>query len=137
MKQHRDSTAKTYLAVWRKFNKFLVNLDKRPTLSEDRTTLFIAYLIDLGHQSSMIKSYVSAIKKTLVMDGYKWDDNLVLVRSLTRACRLINDKVRTRLPIHCNLLELLLFEVQRYFRAKNQWYLEILYKTLFAYAIMV
>ena len=115
MIQHRDTTAKTYLSVWRQFNRFLINLDVKPTLWEDRTTLFIGYLTDKGMQSSSIKSYVSAIKKTLIMDNYDWHDNLVLVRSLAKACRIINDSVRTRLPIHCGLLEMILFEIQRYF----------------------
>ena len=75
---------------------------------------------------------MSAIKKTSVMDGYKWDDNLVLIRSLAKACRIIHDSVRTRLPIHCSLLELILFETQRYFSHLNQWYLEVMYKALFA-----
>ena len=132
MTQHRDSTAKTYLSVWRQFNKFIIELDVKPTLWEDRTTLFIGYLIDKGMQSSSVKSYVSAIKKTLIMDNYEWDDNLVLVRSLAKACQIINDSVRTRLPIHCGLLEMILFEVQRHFSSHNQVYLEILYKTLFA-----
>ena len=131
MTQHRDSTAKNYLGIWRQFNRFLMNLDRKPKLWEDRTTLFIAYLVDKGVQSSSIKSYVSAIKKTLVMDKYKWDDTLVMVRSLAKACRIINDKVTTRFPIHCSLLEMLLFEAQRYFSNNNQWYLEVLYKTLF------
>ena len=133
--QHRDSTAKTYLSIWRQFNKFVIDLDVKPDLWEDRTTLFIGYLVDRGMQSALVKSYVSAIKKTLLMDGYDWDDNLVLVvlvRSLARACRIINDTVRTRLLIHCGLLEVLLFEVQRHFSPANQLYLEILYKTLFA-----
>ena len=131
-KQHTDSTSQTYLSVWRQFNKFVIGLDVKPHLWEDRTTLFIAHLIDRGMQSSSVKSYVSAIKKTLLMDGYEWDDNLVLVRSLAKACRVVNDTVRTRLPIHCGLLEVLLFEVQRDFAASNQLYLEVLYKTLFA-----
>ena len=83
-------------------------------------------------QSASIKSYVSAIKNTLMMDGYKWNDNLVLVRSLAKTCRIINDRVCTRLPIHCRLLEMLLFEMQRYLAEDNQWYLEIMYKALFA-----
>ena len=132
--QHRSSTAKNYLAVWRKFNKFVIELDRKPKLWEDCTTLFIGYLIDNGMQSSTIKSYVSAIKKTLIMDGYDWNDSLLQVRSLTRACRLINDMVRTRLPIQCGLLEMILFEVQRIFTNKKQLYLELLYKTLFAMA---
>ena len=134
LKQHRDSTSKTYLSVWRQFNKFIVSLDSKPDLWEDRATLFIAYLIDNGMQSATVKSYVPAIKKTLIMNGYDWNDNLVLVRSLAKACRLINDSVRTRLPIHCGLLEMLLFEVQRHFKLNNQCYLEILYETLFALA---
>ena len=132
MKQHRDSTAKTYLAIWRKFNDFVINLDRKPKLWEDRATLFIGYLIDNGMQSNTVKSYVSAIKKTLIMDGYNWNDNLVLVRSLANACKIINDTVRTRLPIQCSLLEMILFEIQRYFSPLNQYYLELLYKMIFA-----
>ena len=85
-KQHRDSTTRNYLSVWRQFNKFLINLDKKPKLWENRTTSFWGYLIDKGMQSSSIKSYVSAIKKTLVMDGYDWNDKLVLVQFLAKAC---------------------------------------------------
>ena len=91
--QHRSSTAKNYLAIWRKFNKFVMNLDVRPKLWEDRTTLFLGYLIKNGIQSTTVKSYVSAIKKTLIMDGYHWDDKLVLVHSLAKACRIINDEL--------------------------------------------
>ena len=130
MRQHRDSTSRTYLSVWRQFNAFVICLDRKPRLWEDRTTLFIGHLINKGFQSSTIKSYVSAIKKTLLMDGYEWDDNLVLIRSLSKACRLVNDRVTTRLPITCNLLEILLFEIQRKF--PTQAYLELLYKMLFA-----
>ena len=43
--QNRKSTGKTYLRIWRQFNKFLINLDIKPKLREDRTTLFIGYLI--------------------------------------------------------------------------------------------
>ena len=68
------------------------------------------------------------------MDGYDWNDKLVLVRSLAKACRLINDRVRTRLLIHCGLLEMILFEVQRIFTTKKQWYLELMNKTLFMVA---
>ena len=125
LKQHRDSTAKKYLAVWRKFNAFGIKLDYKPELWEDRVTLFIGYLIDNGMQSSTVKSYVSAIKKTLILDKYKWNDDLVLVRSLAKACKIVNDRV------HTTMLEMILFEIQRHFSAQNQWYLEIMYKALF------
>ena len=49
----------------------------------------------------------------------------MLLASLTRACKLINDRVRTRLPIGFNLLELILFELQRHYTTGgyNQPYL--------------
>ena len=130
LKQHRDSTSKTYLTIWRQFNKFIISLDRKPKLWEDRATLFIGYLVDKGMQSGTIKSYISAIKKTLIADGYKWNDNLVLVRSLAKACKIVNDSVRTRLPIQCNLLEVMLFEINRI--CLDQPYLCLLYKTIFA-----
>ena len=83
-------------------------------------------------QSQTVKTYVSAIKRVLIDDGYTWDNTKILLTSLTRGCRIINDRVRTRLPIQCNLLELILFEVQRIFTDSSQYYLEILYKALFA-----
>ena len=85
-------------------------------------------------QSSTVKSYVSAIKRILIDDGYEWNDNKILLNALTKACRLINDRVQTRLPIHCGLLELLLFEIHRHFMTgrENQIYLTVLYQVIFA-----
>ena len=103
-----------------------------PKSWEDRTSLFVAYLVDAGFQSSSVKSYISAIKWTLInYADYDWQDNMVLLGSLTRACKLINDCVKTRLPITCSLLELILFEVGRQFGSKGQPYLEMLYKAVF------
>ena len=50
----------------------------------------------------------------------------------TRACKLVNDRVHTRLEIQCGLLELILFEIHRFFSNSGQEYLNILYKALFA-----
>ena len=100
---------------------------------------FIGYKIDNGMQFASVKSYVSAIKKLLIEDGYAWNDQKVLLGSLTSACKLINDRVYIRLSIQCGLLEMILFEVQRMFRASGQTYLEIVYIALFAlsyYGIM-
>ena len=65
------------------------------------------------------------------MDGYKWDDSAVLVKSLTRACRLINDRVTDRFPITWKLLEMILFEVERTFYRAGQYFLGDLYKAVF------
>ena len=117
--------------IWRQFNNFVISLDVKPKFWEARTTLYIAYMIDNGKQSASIKSYVSAIKKLLIIDGYKWQDSEVLLTSLTRACRLVNDRVQHRFPIHCGFLEMILFEVERTYAAQSQWYVECMYKALF------
>ena len=132
-KSCRQSTNSNYLSIWRSFNKFVIRLDVKPDKWEDRVSLFIAHLIDNGIQSSTIKSYVSAIKKVLTVDGYDWSDKLIELNTLIKACKLVNDRVKTRLPIKGNLLELLLFEVERRWAGK-QIYLKTMYKVLFSIA---
>ena len=55
-----------------------------------------------------------------------------MTNALTRACRIINDRVQTQSPIHCGLLELILFEINRFFDKRNKPYLKCLYKAVFA-----
>ena len=120
---------KNYLCVWRQFNDFIMCLDMIPESWEERTLLFIAHMIEVCKaQSSTVKSYVSAIKRMLIDDNYKWDNNKILLTLLTRACRLINDRLQTRLPIHCGLLEILIFELECTFADKE--YLKILYRAM-------
>ena len=126
--KNRDSTKSNYLSVWRKFNNFLIKLDVRPLLWEDRASLFGAALVEQGIQSSTLKSYMSAIKRILTDDGYHWDDSKLLLSMLVRGCHVVNDCVKTRLPIQGGLLEMILFEIERKFT--NQHYLEIMYKTI-------
>ena len=127
--KNRESTKANYLSIWRKFNNFVMKLDVKPKSWEQRMSLYCAYLVDRGVQSSMIKCYKSAMKCMLVLDNYKWDDNKVLLSAITGACKIINDRVRARFPIQIGLLEIILFELGRYF--DGQKYLEILYKTMF------
>ena len=87
-------------------------------------------MVDKGVQSLTLKSYVSAIKTTLTLDGYHWSNDLILLKTLTRACRLVNDKLSVRLPIRRRFLEMILFEVQRTYG--SQPYLEALYMAAFA-----
>ena len=118
--------------IWRSFNKFLQGLDSKPSKWEDRTTLFIGYMIDQGAQSATIKSYVSAIKCVLILDDYDWQEGRIALNTLTKACRLQNDTLCTRLPITKAFLGLIIFEVKRIFR--DQLYLNIMYSVLFALA---
>ena len=69
--------AKTYLAVWRQFNGFLLRLEQILKTWEERVLWFCAFLIDKGGKSTTIKSYVSALKTTLTVDGYIWIEDRV------------------------------------------------------------
>ena len=128
----RDSTAKNYYTVWKIFNAFMIKLDKKPSTWEERVSLFGAYMVDNGNQSSTIKSYISAIRKILHNDGYDLKNDLLALSTLTRACRIINDRVTVRRPIYKKMLKVILFEVERYF--EHQFYLQLLYQTMFAIA---
>ena len=133
-KTNRQTTRSSYHKTWTRFNTFLIKLDRRPETWEDRLMLYVTYLIDQGLKSTTIKSYVSVIKYVLKMDGYSWNEDRVLLNSLTKACKLKNDVVTTRLPISLRLLEMILFEVPRVQTLQDQPYLVCLYQALFALA---
>ena len=128
----RESTKHNYITVWRSFNKFLLRLDAKPNLWEDRVAMFCAYLIDRGGKSATIKSYVLAIKAILILDGHEWSDRKLLLLSLAKACRIKNDVISCRLPIQRGLLEIILFEVCRMF--DEQMYLKKMYLAVFCLA---
>ena len=67
-------------------------------------------------------------------DDYNWDQNKVLITSLTRACKLQNDRLTCRMPIQKGLFELILFELKRTKALIGQPYLQILYRALFSLA---
>ena len=92
--------------------------------------------MDQGVQSSTLKSYVSAIKKVLVNDDYHWSDTKICLSVLTKACKIRNDRILTRLPIQIGLFELLLGELEHMYGGvkANQPFLECLYKAMFCLA---
>ena len=112
--KNRESTKQNYQTIWRLFNRFLIKLDKQPYKLgwEERVALFGAYMVDQGTQSFTLKSYFSAIKCILKADGHKWNDEKMVLSPLTRCCKTQNDTVKTRLPIHKRLLEVLLFQLE-------------------------
>ena len=67
----------------------------------------------------------------LKKDGYQWNDKKVVLSALIKGCKLKNDMVITRLPIQSKLLDMILFELERYCRGNMQQYTEILYKAVF------
>ena len=127
--RNRRSTINHYHQIWKQFNDFVIRLDVKPSSWECRTALFCAYLVEKGNKSETLKSYVSAIKNVLLVDGYKWDDSLIVLETITKACRLLNDTVLNRFPIHIGMLEMILFEIQRMF--PEDIYRELLFKTIF------
>ena len=128
--KYRETTKRNYLSIWRHFNKFLGKLDQVPGNWEQRTILCIAHLVDIGLQSGTVCSYILAIKSVLQDDDYQWNDNQILLNTLTRACKVVNDTVCLHRPIKKPLLETILFELSRIFG--NQYYLLIMYWALFA-----
>ena len=134
---HRGSTRKMYYQTWKKFANFLQRLDFRPPSWEERITLFVGFLVDQDKQSSTVKSHLSVIRAVLKIDGIKLDEDMFMINALTRACKLQNDKVKTRLPIHKALLERILNQLQKHYlgdQSSQQPYLCSLYQTLFATA---
>ena len=130
---HRDSTKKTYYNVWKSFNKFIIKLDEKPVSWEQCMVLFVAYLVHCKKQYSTIKSYLSAIRAVLKTEGVKLQEDQFLITSLTKACKMTNDKVRIRKPINKKLLAKLVKGVKDHFEgasSNQQPYLSTLYQTL-------
>ena len=131
--RHRSSTKNTYYVIWKCFNKFLIRLDHKPKTWEERLTLYMAFLVDNKRKSSTINSYVSAIKAVLFDDGEILNEDRLLLASLSNACKRNNDRIRTRLPICKNMLNLLISVLPEMF-GSEQPYLVTLYRALFATA---
>ena len=75
LERNQSSTRKNYHTVWKIFSRFYLKLDIKPTEWEDQITLFVGYLIDQNKKSSMVKSYVSAIRSVLQEDNITIEEN--------------------------------------------------------------
>ena len=128
----RESMRKNYYSVWKNFNQFHLKLDIKPSSWEERITLYAGYLIDQNKKATTVKSYISAIKAVLLEIDVEVNENRYLLSSLTKACRYVNAKVRTRLPIYKELLQVILNSTNEYFLNINQPYLACFYKAIFA-----
>ena len=89
----------------------------------------MGYLVQRKTKSTKIRSYISAIKTILKEDKVELNENLSHINTLTRACKLMVDKVRTKLPIHKDVLRVILKHALIYF--KDQPYLSVVYCTIF------
>ena len=132
--KHRNSTRKSYYAIWKSFSSFFLKLDRRPPTWEEKLTLFVAYLVDSNKKASTIKSYISAIKAVLAEDNITLSEDKYLLNSLIKACQLNNDKLQVRLPIHKDLLHVIIKSIKAHFQASGQNYLATLYSAMVAMA---
>ena len=82
----------------------------------------------------MVKSYISAIKVVLLDNNIQINEDVYLLHSLMRACRIKYDRVNVRRPIQKDVLNILLKMTDTYFRVQGQPYLAKLYTALFATA---
>ena len=108
MERCRDSTRKMYYRIWKLFNNFFLRLDSKPNNWEQRLVLFTGFLVHNNLKSGMVRSYISAIRGVLREIGVKLQENDYLLSSLTKACKLKNDPMVVRLPIHKSMLGLIL-----------------------------
>ena len=131
-KAHRSSLARVHHQIWKLFNQFFIRLDMKPRSWEDRLVLFVQYLIKTDKKSTIIRSYISAIKTTLHQDGVEINENKFLLTALIKAYKLKNNKVHIRIPIHLGLLRLLIKSMDQL--CFMQLYLLSLYKALFTTA---
>ena len=130
MQKYRDSTKRNYYTIWKSFNAFLICLDCKPRQWDQRIALFVTHLINEKRQSATIKSYVSAIRAILQDNDITINDNQFLITSLTKACKLVNDRVQLKLPIQKEMLSVIVRQDDRYYTEINQPYLRTLYSTL-------
>ena len=126
--RNRKSTQANYYCVWKSFNDFFLRLDRRPDTWEDRLTLFVGHLIDTDKKSTTIKSYISTIRSVLSDVDVKLNENKSLISSLTRACKINNDKITTRFPIRVSLLKVIVNKIKRIYH--NQPYLCSMYRAI-------
>ena len=126
----RESTYRNYYGIWKNFNNFIIKLDLIPRTWEERTSLYVSFLVEECQlKSTTVRSYISAIKAMLQLDDYPWQCNELLLSTLTKTCRLINDVVRTRLPIKKHLMELILDKITDIFTKEvNQPFLAAMYR---------
>lgn len=127
--QIRESTKQKYYQAWIKLNKFLLKFDTLPDSWEEKLVLYATHLADTGKKKNTISSYISGIRHILRMDGVELNGTSVEIAAITRACKLTEEAVLIRLPIHKRLLVVLLDQLDITY--DSQPYLRALYRAMF------
>ena len=128
---------KNYYTIWKAFNTFYLKLDNKPNNWEDRIMLFVGYLIKKKCKSTTIQSYICAIKSVLQDVNVTVHEDTYLLGLLIKACRLKNDQIVHKLPIHRTMVQLIISECIKYYEDLGQHYLATLYASIFGAAYFV
>ena len=99
---------------------------------ESRLTLYVGYLINKRKKSTTIKSYISAIRAVLEDINQPLNENKAVIKALTKACRLKNDRVYSHFPIKKQLLTAIINKLNTI--SISQPYLQIMYQAIFSAA---
>ena len=95
-------------------------------------SLYVSYLINSNIKSNTIKCYISAICAILSEVQVELNEDKILLSSLTRACRIHNNRITTKLPIKKGLVNLLIHSLQDYYANNPQVYLTKLFAAMFS-----
>lgn len=104
----RPSTRKSYKRTWNRFNKFISKFDKIPPNWEDRIILWATHLADNRKKSATIKSYISAVRYCLALDGIRVTHQSCELAAIVQVAKQYNDELYIRLPIQKDLLQVIL-----------------------------
>lgn len=88
----------------------------KPVEWEQRIVLFTGFWVENRLKSTIIKSYLSAIRALLWECNVRLNEDFCLLNSLMRACKIKYDKLTHHLPIHTYLLKMIVLELRKYFR---------------------
>lgn len=126
-------TRRKYHSIFEGMNMFVVKLDRKPQDWGDKMNLYLAYLSEVKKlQSNTLKSYISAIKQILIIEGYEINKDRVVLDSIIKTTKARNDKLLPRMPIGYHRLNTLLNHIETYF--DTQPYLSALYRAMYASA---
>lgn len=131
----RKSTRKSYKKTWNRFNKFISRFDVIPPKWEDRIIVWATHLADNRRKSATIRSYISAIRYCLGLDGIRVSHDNCELAAIIQAAKHENDQLYIRLPIQKHLMKLIhQFIEAHYIKALGQTYQGFWLQAIFSMA---
>lgn len=131
----QPSTRRSYKKTWNRFNRFISKFDIIPPKWEDRIIVWATHLAENRKKSNTIKSYISAVRYCLSLDGINVKHSNCELAAIVQAAKQMNDELYVRLPIQKGLLKLMLnFIRSAYIHQRGQKYLGLTLLALYSTA---